>query len=119
MSRFRVVLVVAVVTVAGLAATASSAGAQEGDPNAPSNENASCIGVLSSFVGADPLAPIVAPGMSRSDFAGQEDFEGTPGQSIKEVAQLKSLLDSGDIIIPGLPPVGTAILSCSGQAGLP
>ena len=119
MRRFWVLLVTGLLAIAGVAATASSASAQEGDPNAPSNEHSSCIGVLSSFVGADPLAPIVAPGQSRSDFAGREDFEGTPGQSIKNVAQLKSLLASGDIIIPGLPPIGTAILSCSGQAGLP
>jgi hypothetical protein len=114
MSRFRVLLVAGLVTVAGLAATASPASAQEG-PNAPSNENASCIGVLSSFVGADPFAEIVAPGASRSDFAGQEDFEGPPGQSIHLAAQFKSELPSGDLI-PGL---GTAVVSCAGQAGLP
>jgi hypothetical protein len=113
MRRVRVLLVTGLLAVAGVAATASSASAQE--PNAPSNENASCIGVLSSFVGAHPSAEIFAPDLSRPDFAGQEDFEGPPGQSVHLGAQFKSVLPTDPEIIPGLP---NATLSCVIQTGL-
>jgi hypothetical protein len=93
--RFRVFLISALVALAGLAAAAPSASAQ-----ATLNEDASCMGILSSFVGADPLADIVAPGVSRSDFAP------LPGEDVRTAAQLHG----GS----GLP-----ILNCATTLGLP
>jgi hypothetical protein len=91
MSRFRVFLITALVAVAGLAAVAPSASAQAsplGPPQAPFNENASCMGSLSSFVGASALAPLFTD-QTRSDFAGQPNVGPKPGEGVKEIAQSK------------------------------
>jgi hypothetical protein len=96
MSRFRVFLVSGLVANAGVAATAPSASAQ-----ATQNEHASCVGVLSSFVGADPLSDIVVPGVSRDDFAPQ------PGAGVSGLARVK-----GET--PGLP----TLINCAIAGGL-
>jgi|SRR5215204_4855352 len=97
MSRIRIFLVSGLVALAGLVVAVPSASAQ-----ATENENASCMGVLSSFVGADPLADIVAPGVSRSDFAP------LPGEDVSGVAQEKG----------GTPGLVT-LINCAAVAGLP
>jgi len=91
MRRLRMLLASGVVAVVGLAVASPSASAFP-PPTAHPPANASCVGLLSSFVGSRHFV------LSRSDFAP------LPGQDVAALAQQK-------------PPGPTGLLVFCAQAG--
>ena len=86
MTRFRIFLISALVTLAALAAVAPSASAQ-----AQTQAHGSCVGVLSAFAGSQQGDPFF-----------RQDFAPLPGGLISGLAQEKgNLLFCGGFI--GLP----------------
>jgi hypothetical protein len=87
MSRPRKFVVSVLVSLAGLAAMASSASAQ-----AETQRHGSCAGVLSAFAGSQ-----------RDDEFFRQDFAPLPGDVVASIAQDKGLLADCATGIPGLP----------------